>query len=74
MEMTKVKLCKDCKHHMPEPGSYWNLRCMHPLVNSEDPWALSSGKPHGSSARDERGKKWLGKCGMAGKLWEMDKK
>ena len=69
-----VKLCRDCKHSMPEPGSEWVLRCMHPEVNCCDPWALSSAKPHGSCARDERGRDWtlLGRspCGMRGALWE----
>lgn len=70
MATNEVKLCRDCKHSMPEPGSAWVLRCMHPVVNSGDPWALSSANPHGSSAIDERRKKWIGECGMAGKLWE----
>ena len=65
-----VRLCRDCRHCMPEPGSEWNLRCMHPSVNREDPWALAGAKPHGSCARDERGRKWLYQCGMRGALWE----
>jgi hypothetical protein len=65
-----VKLCRDCKHVLPEPGSEWNLRCMNPEVNAKDPWALASAKPHGSCARDERTKTWWGAvCGMKGDLW-----
>jgi hypothetical protein len=55
---------------MPEPGSEWNLRCMNPEVNKRDPWALAGSKAHGSNARDEREKKWIGVCGMKGALWE----
>jgi hypothetical protein len=70
----RVRLCRDCKHHMPEPGSEWNLRCMNPEVNERDPWALAGAKPHGSCARDEREKTWtlhgLAPCGMRGALWE----
>lgn len=69
--MKEVKLCRDCRHSMPEPGSEWNLRCMHPEVNSRDPWALASPNPHGSCARDERERKWFAPCGMKGKLWEL---
>lgn len=68
--MAELRLCRECKYHMPEPGSSWNLRCMNPIVNGEDPWALSSAEPHGSSAKDERSKKWHGKCGMPGRLWK----
>lgn len=64
-------LCRDCKHSMPEPGFDWNLRCMHPVVNAGDHWALSSSKPHGSEARSERERISLfSPCGMRGKLWE----
>ena len=72
--MTTVKLCKDCKHSLPEPRSEWTLKCMHPEVNSRDAWALSAAEAHGSSARDEREKTWgikgLSACGMRGALWE----
>lgn len=74
MSAPKVKLCRDCKHCMPEPGSEWTLRCMHPEVNCCDPWALAGAKPHGSNARDERGRDWTlqgrAPCGMRGALWE----
>jgi hypothetical protein len=43
---------------------------MNPIVNRKDSWALSSSRLEGSSARDERSKKWTGKCGMTGRLWE----
>ncbi len=70
----RVRLCRDCKHSMPEPRSEWNLRCMNPEVNARDSWALSSVQPHGSSARDEREKTWtlrgMAPCGMRGALWE----
>jgi hypothetical protein len=70
----RVKLCRDCKYSVPEPHSEWTLRCMHPLVNARDPWALAGSKPHGSCARDEREKTWtlrgLAPCGMRGALWE----
>jgi len=64
-----VKLCRECLHSMPEPGSEWNLRCMNAEVNKRDPWALSGLKAHGSNARDERTRKWFAPCGMKGKLW-----
>jgi hypothetical protein len=35
-----VKLCRECRHSMPEPGSEWNLRCMNAEVNKRDAWAL----------------------------------
>ncbi len=65
----EVRLCKDCRHSMPEPNSEWNIRCMNPEVNAKDPWALASSKPHGSCARDERKKNWFSPCGIKGKLW-----
>jgi len=74
MNTPQVKLCRDCKHHMPEPEFEWNLRCMHPVVNSRDPWALAGAKLYGSSARTERERTWtlrgLAPCGMRGALWE----
>lgn len=70
-----VKLCRDCAHSIPEPGSEWVLRCMHPEVNARDAWALAGAKPHGSDARSERERKWtlqgLSPCGMRGALWEL---
>ena len=66
----EVKLCRECRHSMPEPVSEWNLRCMNAEVNKRDPWALAGSKAHGSNARDEREKKWFAPCGMKGALWE----
>lgn len=68
--MTQVKFCRDCKHCIPEPKSEWNLRCMHPVVNADDPWALAGATPHGSNARDERERGWFASCGKRGELWE----
>jgi len=71
--MSEVKLCRDCKHSKPEPRTEWNLLCMHPQVNSRDPWALSGVNPSGSSAREERSRNWsfAGRrpCGMRGALF-----
>lgn len=66
-------LCKDCKHSNPQKGSDWNLLCLNPVVNADDPWALSraSVSDSGSSCREERQRKWLAPCGMSGKLWEL---
>ena len=64
-------LCKDCLFSRPEPNSTWNLRCIHPIVNAKDPWALSRAETlGGSDCRGERERKWFSPCGMAGKLWE----
>ena len=64
-------LCKDCKYSKPEARSEWSLRCLHPAVNARDPWALSGAivSDQGSSAREERERKWFAACGMRGKLW-----
>ena len=74
MSTSKVKLCRDCRHAMPEPGSAWNLRCMHPSVNARDPYALSGAKPHGSDTISERSQNWTirgrSPCGMRGALFE----
>jgi hypothetical protein len=67
-------LCRDCAHQSPEPGSPWNSRCSHPIVNAKDAWALSNTGGQGelatSNCRSERARKWFAPCGMAGKLWE----
>jgi len=69
-----IKFCRECKYSTLEPNSSWNLRCVNPVVNSRDPWALSATEPKGSSAREEREKTWtlrgMAPCGMEGKLWE----
>lgn len=68
--------CKDCAHSAPEERSEWNLRCHHPAVNANDPWALSASSTRNSAGTDcgiEREIKWFAKCGMKGKLWEPKK-
>jgi len=65
-----VRLCRYCRHSMPEPGSEWNIRCMNHEVNARYPWALAGSKEYGSNARDERKRAWFAPCGMKGKLWE----
>lgn len=69
-------LCKDCKWSVPEEGSRssWSLRCVNPIVNAEDSWALAAGdgRSAGSDPQSERRKTgwFFVKCGMKGKLWE----
>jgi hypothetical protein len=64
--------CSECSHSRQEKNSAWNNECVHPIVNSRDPWALSTngGSWHGSSCREERSKRFFARCGMSGKLWE----
>lgn len=77
--MLKVKFCKDCKWaRTNKTGSTYALRCIHELVVSEYPWALSRWKDQteddeyncGTGCHEERSKKWFAKCGIKGKLWE----
>ena len=64
-------LCRDCRWSSPENAYGSSLRCMNPIINSRDPWALSSTNLAGTSCKDERAKRsLLAKCGMKGKLWE----
>lgn len=70
----KVKFCKDCKWSRKDK-KYSDIRCIHDDIVSHDQWALS--RPDyendfmfGSCCSTERSKKWFGKCGMKGKLWE----
>ena len=65
-------LCAKCKHHVPDENSSWNLRCQHPKVNGNDPWALAASEPaKGTDCRGERERtSWFAKCGRSGKLWE----
>lgn len=67
-------LCKDCMWSRSEENRDWYLRCVHPVINANDSWALSRGKGdtgYGSDAQQERSKKgWFTKCGMKGKLWQ----
>lgn len=64
--------CRDCKWSHIEEGRDWNLRCINPIINANDSWALSTTKMgRGSDAQREREKTgWFAKCGMKGKLWE----
>lgn len=68
--MTKVKYCIECKYSATEKDASWNLRCRHPAVNKEDPWALSASSILGTDCRAERQIKWFGVCGRSGKKWE----
>ena len=65
-------LCRDCSHSEPEHQFEHNLRCKHPVVNANDPWALSSGSSFaGTSCREQRqSRSWFAPCGIKGKLWE----
>ena len=64
-------LCRDCKHSVPAKDSAWTLRCTHPVVNANDPWALASVTAEGTNCQTEREGRWLfAKCGMPGLLWE----
>jgi len=49
-----------------------SLRCLHPVVNAQDSWALAGGesKHSGSDCRSERERRWFAPCGMRGKLWD----
>ena len=66
-----IKLCRECKWPANRESAL-GLRCVHPMVNSRDPWALaaSEGSPVGTCARFERSRGWFAPCGMKGKLWE----
>ena len=68
--MMYPKYCNECKHSKPEIDSAWNLRCHHPVVNSNDAWALGSAKMNGTQCTEERKGRFFVKCGMKGKLWE----
>ena len=67
----KPKFCKDCRWSVPEPKFEWNLKCLSPYVNADDPWALShNGHMSGTSCREERSRKWFAVCGIKGRQWE----
>ena len=66
----KPKYCLECKWSKPQEYYEWNLKCVNPYVNAKDSWALAATKIEGSSARDEREKRYFAECGMKGKLWE----
>ena len=65
-------LCRDCKWSRTEENRDWYLRCVHPVINANDSWALSRGnREYGSDTQQERAKRGLfTKCGIKGKLWE----
>ena len=68
--MTFPKFCKDCAHSQITTESWSSLRCVHPVVNSKDSWALSHLSSNGSECRTERDKtSWFAKCGQKGKLY-----
>lgn len=69
--MTKVKFCKDCK--WSRESSYGSMKCINPVLNSKDAWALAYPTFSGTDCRPEREKSWLQfpSCGMSGKLWEI---
>lgn len=73
--------CRDCKWSRTEDGKAksWSLRCVNPIVNSKDSWALSYGytegegySSFGSGCREERelGFFQFPACGIKGKLYE----
>lgn len=59
--MTDRPLCKDCVHIVKM------VRCVHPLVAPKD---LVTGEPELRLAFEERAKRFFGKCGAKGKLFE----
>ena len=66
-------LCKDCKWSVPDGDRSWTLLCTNPIINANDPWALTKSEDQifGSSTRDERSRNHIfAKCGTKGKLWE----
>ena len=72
MKMIKPKFCKDCKYSVPEKNSTWNLRCLHPVVNMDDAWALAGTEIRGTDCRSERElSRWhFRTCNKTGRLWE----
>ena len=70
--MKTVKFCKDCKWSIPDKDG-WNMGCRNPAVVAEDYWTLASPKEVSyTDARSERKKTWFAKCGLKGKLWEVN--
>jgi len=66
--------CRDCKWSRAPVGTPRSLRCLHPVVNAKDSWALAVGESEhsgsGSDCRSERDRGWFSPCGMRGKLWD----
>ena len=71
--MTELKYCTKCLWSVTDKDSSWTLRCVNDIVNSKDPWALSSKGIIGSSCREEREKGWLQfpACGIKGKQFKL---
>ncbi len=65
----KPRLCSECAHSSPEPGSDRSLLCHHKMVEADDPMVLSGIAEH-SFTLDERAKRKESVCGINGKLWE----
>lgn len=68
----QVKFCKDCEWSRNREKDYGALRCVHPIVNANDYWALANTQEtYGSSCSEERKQRgWFTNCGIRGKLWE----
>ena len=69
-----VKFCKDCIWSSISKSSDWELRCLNPIVNATNSYALSrtSISYEGTHCHVERDKGFFSfpKCGMKGKLWK----
>lgn len=65
----KPRLCSECAHSSPEPGSDRSLLCHHKMVEADDPLVLS-GLRTNACTLNERAKRKGGVCGIKGKLWE----
>jgi hypothetical protein len=63
------KYCKDCKWSITVKDE-WNLHCINPAVNGDDPWALAGAKMNGTSCRSQREIRWFAVCGIKGKKFE----
>lgn len=66
----EVKFCKDCKWAVPNKTSNLELRCLNPVVNAKDAWALGQEQMSGTSCHSERGRGFFSACGMKGRKWE----
>ena len=64
------KLCRDCKWALDRKEV--TVRCVNPIVNANDAYALSSGhdKYRGTLTTNERMRGWFSPCGKTGKQWE----
>lgn len=66
MKLEPLRVCIKCRHCDSKGGT--NV-CLHPIVISSCPNALSSKEPS-INCFSERNKYFFGKCGFIGKLWE----